>query len=282
MTTNDRLKTDTPPPPPEPKDTAKDADLPFDQDESVERPGSTTTPPGPPATTEQPTVPASSATAGVKSSAAKAAAAAMSVARSARDRVASATAEAQAARQERYGQRENATASSGAQEAPQGASAGAEGTSAMPGGEQPASSQQWSAAGTTGTATATAPAAVDGSVRRVRLVVSRVDPWSVMKLAFLMSFALGILWVVATAMFWSTLDGLGVFTEIDGLVQSIVGEENPVDVLQYVAFDRALSLAALIAIVNLVLLTAIATIFAFIYNLVAAAVGGIHVTLTDE
>ena len=35
--------------------------------------------------------------------------------------------------------------------------------------------------------------------RRARLVLSRVDPWSVMKLAFLLAVAVAIMTVVATA-----------------------------------------------------------------------------------
>jgi len=42
------------------------------------------------------------------------------------------------------------------------------------------------------------------------------------------------------------------------------------------------SLATLIALVNIVLLTAIATIMTMLYNITAALVGGIHLTPTDE
>lgn len=122
---------------------------------------------------------------------------------------------------------------------------------------------------------------VDGP-RRVRLAISRVDPWSVMKLSFLLAVAIGIMTVVATAVLWTVMDGMGVFTEVDSLVRSIVGEESPVDVLQFVEFNRVVALATLIAIVNMVLITALSTIMAFIYNIVAAMVGGIHLTLTDD
>ncbi|WP_245700830.1 DUF3566 domain-containing protein [Sanguibacter gelidistatuariae] len=118
--------------------------------------------------------------------------------------------------------------------------------------------------------------------RRVRLAVSRLDPWSVMKLSFLLSIAIGIMIVVASVVFWLVLDGLHVFTEVNDMIVDILGEETKVNILQYVELKRVVSLSTMIAIVDVVLLTALSTIAAFLYNVVAALVGGVHLTLTDE
>ena len=119
--------------------------------------------------------------------------------------------------------------------------------------------------------------------RRVRLAVSRVDPWSVMKLSFLLSIAIGIMIVVASVVFWLVLDGLHVFTELNDMIVTILGNETTqTDILQYVELQRFVSLSTIIAIVDVVLLTALSTIGAFLYNVVAALVGGVHLTLTDE
>ncbi|WP_425955547.1 DUF3566 domain-containing protein [Xylanimonas sp. McL0601] len=125
------------------------------------------------------------------------------------------------------------------------------------------------------------PAGVGGP-RRVRLTVSRIDPWSVMKLAFLLAVAIGIMTVVASAVFWYVIDGLGIFGTIQTFISDVVGQQANVDITQFVAFDRLVSLATLIAVVNVVLLTAITTIMALLYNITAALVGGVHVTLTDD
>lgn len=124
--------------------------------------------------------------------------------------------------------------------------------------------------------------AAGGGPRRVRLAISRVDPWSVMKLSFLMSVAFGILIVVAVGVVWYTLNGMHVFTNIDDLVRQVTGDESQIDILQYVEFKRVISGATLVAVVDVFLLTALATIGAFLYNIVAALVGGLHVTMTDE
>ncbi len=123
-----------------------------------------------------------------------------------------------------------------------------------------------------------------GAPRRVRLAVSRVDPWSVMKLSFLLSVAVGIMVVVATVAAWTMIDNLGVFASTDQLLHEVLGQESAekLNIMQYFAFNRFVSGATLIAVVDVVLLTALATIGAFLYNITAALVGGLHLTLTDE
>jgi len=165
---------------------------------------------------------------------------------------------------------------------------------------QPAAQQQYAYAGAAGYAGAQpqpaaqqqpqsqaqpaiqATTAHAGSARRVRLVVSRVNPWSVMKMAFLLSIAIGIITVVAAAVVWTILNGMHLFANVNDLVESVVGDETQVNVLQYVAFSRTMSLATLIAVANIVLITALSTLGAFLYNIAAALVGGVHVTLTDD
>lgn len=134
-------------------------------------------------------------------------------------------------------------------------------------------------AGTASVATATT---TSGAARKVRLAVARIDPWSVMKLSFLLSVAIGIMIVVAAAVVWYTLDGLAVFTSVNDTIAQITGDATFFDLLEYVAFKRVISLATMIAVVDVVILTALSTIAAFLYNIVAALVGGITVTLTDD
>ena len=125
---------------------------------------------------------------------------------------------------------------------------------------------------------ATAP---DGVPRRVRLTLARVDPWSVTKLSFLLSVAVGVALVVATGVIWTVLNGMGVFTDVNGLLRDILGSQR-VDVFDYVGFGKVISLATVVAVVDVVLLTALAAIVAFLYNVSAALVGGLRVTLSDD
>ncbi|WP_245634511.1 DUF3566 domain-containing protein [Janibacter limosus] len=120
--------------------------------------------------------------------------------------------------------------------------------------------------------------------RRVKLMVSRVDPFSVMKVGFLVSVAMGIALVVMTAVVWVLLSAMGVFDSVNELAGQIIGEGSgeKFDVMDFLGFGRVVSLSIVIAVVDVFLLTAIATLGAFLYNIVASLVGGVHMTLTDD
>jgi hypothetical protein len=121
--------------------------------------------------------------------------------------------------------------------------------------------------------------------RKARLVLGRVDPWSVMKLSFLLSIALAIVALVAVAVLWSVLDSMGVFDSVGRTVESVTRERDTAegfDILAYVGFERVMTLTALLTGINVILMTAICTLGAFLYNLAASLVGGLHVTLTED
>ena len=118
--------------------------------------------------------------------------------------------------------------------------------------------------------------------RQVRLSVSRIDPWSVMKLGFLLSVAFGIATVVAAAVGWRVLDSMGAFAELNSLVERLQAVEQFGPLLEYLKLKNVMSIATVIAIVNVALITALSTLGAFLYNIVAALVGGLHMTLTDD
>lgn len=117
--------------------------------------------------------------------------------------------------------------------------------------------------------------------RRVRLSLSKVDPWSVMKLSFLLSVGIGVMIVVASVLVWTVLDSMQVFGRMEDLLTELRVAEM-LSLMDYVEFDNVLSIATLIAVLDIVLLTALSTLMAFLYNIVAALVGGLHVTLTDD
>lgn len=120
--------------------------------------------------------------------------------------------------------------------------------------------------------------------RRVRLVVSRVDPWSVMKMGFLLSVAVGIAGVIMTAMLWTILNSMGIFDSIDQIVrdQLLASSDTHFYVLDYVGFRRVVSVSIVIGVIDVVLVTAIATLGAFLYNISSSLVGGVQLTLTDD
>jgi hypothetical protein len=123
-----------------------------------------------------------------------------------------------------------------------------------------------------------------GKVRKARLRLLRVEPWSVMKTAFVLSIALGITLVVAVAALWSVVDAAGVLDTVGGLLQDLTVSRTSagIRIEDYVGFDRVVGAATIIAVVDVVILTALATLFAFLYNLSAALLGGFEITLAED
>lgn len=121
--------------------------------------------------------------------------------------------------------------------------------------------------------------------RRARLRLSRVDPWSVMKTSFLLSVAFGIVTFIAVFMVWTVLGAAGVWDSINTAVASIVDSESSdggFDVTDYVGMGRVLGFTLVVSVLDVILLTAIATLTAFLYNLAAALLGGVEVTLSED
>lgn len=122
-----------------------------------------------------------------------------------------------------------------------------------------------------------------GKARKARLLVSKIDPWSVLKMSFLLSVALGIVTVVASFVIWTVLDLTGIFDGVNNLLGEIAGSETGgFDLRQIASLAQVLSFATIIAVVNVILLTALAMLTAVLYNIASALVGGIGVTLTDD
>ncbi|QKW07784.1 DUF3566 domain-containing protein [Streptomyces sp. NA04227] len=120
--------------------------------------------------------------------------------------------------------------------------------------------------------------------RKARLRVAKADPWSVMKVSFLLSIALGICTIVASAVLWMVMDAMGVFSTVGGTISEATGsnESNGFDLQSFLSLPRVLVFTSVIAAIDVVLATALATLGAFIYNLSAGFVGGVELTLAED
>lgn len=128
------------------------------------------------------------------------------------------------------------------------------------------------------TAKATVSSAASRGPRRARLFVKRIDPWSVMKFSFAVSFVLFFVFVVATSVLYLALDSMSVFTSVNKAIAEVVGGNKDVKITAGVVIGAS----GAIGLVMVVLLTALATLGAFIYNVCADLVGGIEVTLSEK
>jgi Transmembrane domain of unknown function (DUF3566) len=109
--------------------------------------------------------------------------------------------------------------------------------------------------------------------------IRRVDPWSVLKVSLVLSIALFFVWMIAVAFLYLVLGGMGVWSKLNSNVGDLLTNTSNGELVSSGAIFGG---AALIGLVNIVLLTAMATIGAFIYNLTTDLVGGVEVTLADR
>ena len=135
---------------------------------------------------------------------------------------------------------------------------------------------------------ATAPKVKSSSLRRTRkarLRLSRVDPWSVMKTSFLFSIAFGIMFWIATSVLWYVITTSGLFDAINLEIVKIIsnpGNTEAFRIEDYVNGNKVLGIAALLAVINVVISTALGTLAAFLYNLSANILGGLELTLAED
>ncbi len=119
--------------------------------------------------------------------------------------------------------------------------------------------------------------------RRASLQVKQIDPWSVLKLSLVLSFALFLVWMVAIGVLYLVLDGMGVWDRLNTTFTDFVSVNDPNSRSSpLIGPGRVFGVAAIVGAVNIVLMTALATISSFIYNLTSDLVGGVEVTLTER
>ena len=120
--------------------------------------------------------------------------------------------------------------------------------------------------------------------RRARLRLTRIDPWSVMKTAFLLAIAFGIVTWVAVFIVWSAIGAAGVFDNINSTVQEVLGTPNgePFRVENYINTGKVMGFTTLLACADVLIITALATLGSFLYNIAATLLGGLEVTLASE
>lgn len=122
------------------------------------------------------------------------------------------------------------------------------------------------------------------AVRRARLRLIRIDPWSVTKTAFLLSIAFGVMCVVAVALVMSLMSAAGLWDHVNQSIQGVLNQDpaDAFNIKDYVSTNRVLGLTMLIAALDVVLMTALATLGAFLYNMAASLLGGVELTLAEE
>jgi hypothetical protein len=120
------------------------------------------------------------------------------------------------------------------------------------------------------------PVATDAArERRARLVVRRVDPWSVLKFSLLFYFCMMLVGVLEFAVVWSVLANMGVFESITNFAGDF---SKTIHFSAGVAFRWFI----LIELVGVLLWTIATVLLTLLFNLVNDITGGIEVVLAES
>jgi hypothetical protein len=119
--------------------------------------------------------------------------------------------------------------------------------------------------------------------RQAHLMVARLEPWSVMKFSFMISLVCFVILFVAVTLLYGTLAGLGVFDAIQKALSNVTSGQGTsgVNASHWFSASTILGYTALLGALNVVLITAFATVGSVIYNLTSHLVGGVEVTLRE-
>jgi hypothetical protein len=118
--------------------------------------------------------------------------------------------------------------------------------------------------------------------KQIRLKLRVIDVWSATKVGFFISIAFAVAIVVGAWLVWSVLANSGVFSAVGGLLASVLGEASDFNLEDEFSFDNVMATAGTLALLNVVITTALAAIYALIFNLISKIVGGISLTFTNN
>ncbi|NYF18093.1 hypothetical protein HDC37_002949 [Microbacterium sp. AK009] len=118
------------------------------------------------------------------------------------------------------------------------------------------------------------------SAKQVRLRLVYVDFWSAVKLSFLAAVAVAIVTVVSLVMIYLVVSTTGLIAEVDELLASFT--DGGFVLAQFLGLPQVLAFAAVVSILNLVVVTVLGAVVAGIYNLAVKVTGGLLVGFTSN
>ncbi|MCY4371288.1 MAG: DUF3566 domain-containing protein [bacterium] len=118
------------------------------------------------------------------------------------------------------------------------------------------------------------------TVRRVRRVIRKFDPWTVFKVSLLLHVVFAVATLIGLLVLWSLLVRVGIPQALDDFLALIsLIEEGTVFFNNGSRFVRV---AIFFSVVFGVSMTLLSTLAAVLYNLVSDVVGGVEVVMLEE
>ena len=117
-------------------------------------------------------------------------------------------------------------------------------------------------------------------VNRVRRIIRKIDPWTVLKVTFVLNFIVALTIVLGFTILWVLLVNAGVPQGLEEIAKRLALLDEDSSLVGNI--EGLFSSVVFFAAVYLLTQTALATIASFFYNLVSDLVGGIEVVVLEE
>ncbi len=117
------------------------------------------------------------------------------------------------------------------------------------------------------------------NAKQVRLRLVYIDFWSAVKLSFLAAIAVAIVTVVSIVMVFLVIQTTGLISQADEFIGSLT---DGILVSDFISFPQVVAFSAIMAILNLIVVTVLGAVVAGIYNLAVKVTGGLLVGFTSN
>ena len=118
------------------------------------------------------------------------------------------------------------------------------------------------------------------TVRRVRRVIRKFDPWTVFKVSLIFNLVLTLGLLLGLLIFWSVLVNVGIPEALDSFLALITVIEEGESFFNN--GDQFVRVIVFFSIVFAVGMTVLTTLSAVLYNLISDVVGGVEVVMLEE
>ena len=122
---------------------------------------------------------------------------------------------------------------------------------------------------------------VNPDAKRVQLRLVNIEVWSAARAGFFVTVAIGVATIVGFFTMWLIVGQLGLFASLNTLLAGAFGEGG-IDVEQQLSLPRVMSFAFGVSIFNVIVGTALAALYAMIFNVIGKITGGIAVSFTNN
>lgn len=118
--------------------------------------------------------------------------------------------------------------------------------------------------------------------KQIKLKLRTIDIWSATKVGFFVALAAAIGIIVTSLLLWAVLSASGALSSLGGLLSSVLGDGSGFNLESEFSFGNVMGTAITLSLLNLVLTTTLAAVYAAIFNLIAKLVGGVSLTFTNN